>query len=193
MRYHLWEEKVVNTTLIPSVMGKQGLVVILCYHYYFHSYFTKSYPTSSVTMSHVSQSTNVMETFSVPIHHIVQIMSGLDWAIIKFTNGNGKYCYHPSEILFFLKDEHESSPYNKLMAIVQTAETYDKTYPTDEQYLIVDRLVMNKHYYLIDADCIEDTCYVVPDVKCTDNEEDRSVLYVNPMNTWGETFINLAF
>ena len=36
MRYHLWKAKVVNTTLIPSGMVKQGFVMILCHHYYFH-------------------------------------------------------------------------------------------------------------------------------------------------------------
>lgn len=100
----------------------------------------------------------------------------------EFT-GQTEIC--PSNICCFMIVNNSSN----MMDIVQCAESRDNTnMDIDYFYKIVERHVLYSHFYLIGVICIDYTCFVIPDFSNDRNINDRSVIVVHKMDSWGDHF-----
>ena len=52
----------------------------------------------------------------------------------------------------------------------------------------MERRILDDQYYLVDADCIDQACYAIPDIRC--ESEATGVVIVHPMDTWADEFNN---
>ena len=93
---------------------------------------------------------------------------------------NDKNDLCPSKICCFVKDEWQSSEDNNLMVIIQCAEKMSCKEADDELFPIVERRILNNQYEIVDADCIDQACYAIPDLG-----NDDGVIIVKPTDTWG--------
>jgi len=115
-----------------------------------------------------------------------------DWAYIKFYNvdiDKNELC--PSKICCFVKDECQSGGESKIRVIIQCAETMACNEEDDELFPIVERRILSNQYYIVDAECIDQACYAIPDIM--DDGIDTGVIIVNPMDTWADHFMDLSF
>ena len=77
------------------------------------------------------------------------------------------------------------------MVIIQCAETMACNEYDDELFPIVERRILSNQYYIVDAECIDQACYVIPDI--VDDGIDTGVIIVYPMDTWADHFMDLSF
>ena len=83
------------------------------------------------------------------------------------------------------------------MVIIQCAEKIACRVSNDDLYPIMERRVLNNHYEIVDADCIDQACYALPDfgndVNDVNDGNDDGVIIVNPTDTWENEFTGLQF
>ena len=124
-----------------------------------------------------------------------------DWAYIKlYDEENDKNSICPAKIYCFVKDECETSRNRNLMVIIKYAENMEKEVPDDNAFPIVERRILSDTYFLVDADCIDEPCYAVPDISGGEKEEEEeeeeekeTFIIVKSMDMWGDEFMNLDF
>lgn len=112
-----------------------------------------------------------------------------DWAYVQFYNEEkGGKSIHPSKICCFLVDGCDSKNSKNLMMIIQCSETMKSDTKVDSLFPIVERRILDDQYYLVDAACIDQACYAIPDIGC--ESEVTGVVIVHPMDTWADEFNN---
>ena len=72
--------------------------------------------------------------------------------------------------------------------IIQCADTMKSYAKVDSLFPIVERRILDDQYYLVDADCIDQACYEIPDIGCV--AEATGVIIVHPMDTWADEINN---
>ncbi len=97
--------------------------------------------------------------------------------------------YTPQRFVVLFMDGCDSRNGKNLMVIIQCADRMESNTKVDSLFPIVERRILDDQYYLVDADCIDQACYAIPDLGS--DGEDTGVIIVHPMDTWGDEFNNL--